>query len=69
MYEISQDVRAQLKFLEEVEKAENKRNEERTREILLAAAKSRSKAEDLQLATLKQKAKEVCILCIIYLLT
>ncbi|XP_073975669.1 transcription initiation factor TFIID subunit 4-like isoform X2 [Rhodnius prolixus] len=58
-YEITQDVRSQLKCLEEIDKAERKRHEEQERELLLRAAKSRSKPEDPEQAKLKAKAKEM----------
>lgn len=54
-YEITSDVRGQIKFLEELDKAEQKRHEEVEREILLRAAKSRSKTEDPEQAKLKAK--------------
>uniref|UniRef100_V5GJW2 Putative transcription initiation factor tfiid subunit n=1 Tax=Ixodes ricinus TaxID=34613 RepID=V5GJW2_IXORI len=58
-YEVTQDVKAQLKFLEELDRLEKKRHEEQEREILLRAAKSRSKMEDPEQLKLKQKAKEM----------
>lgn len=58
-YEVTQDVRAQLKFLEDLDKVERKRHEEQERELLLRAAKSRAKTEDPEQAKLKAKAKEV----------
>ncbi|XP_058790508.1 transcription initiation factor TFIID subunit 4-like isoform X3 [Phymastichus coffea] len=58
-YEVTQDVRAQLKFLEELDKVERKRHEEQEREVLLKAAKSRTKTEDPEQAKLKAKAKEM----------
>lgn len=58
-YEISQDVRGQLKFLEDLDRVERKRHEEHEREMLLRAAKSRAKTEDPEQAKLKAKAKEV----------
>ncbi|XP_043235300.1 transcription initiation factor TFIID subunit 4-like isoform X4 [Amphibalanus amphitrite] len=58
-YDVSRDVRGQLRFLEELDKLEQKRHEETEREMLLRAAKSRSKTEDPEQAKLKAKAKEM----------
>lgn len=60
-YDVSKDVRGQIKFLEELDKAEQKRHEELEREILLRAAKSRSKIEDPEQAKMKAR---VCSLYI-----
>ena len=54
-YEITKDVRGQIKFLEDLDKAEQKRHEEQEREMLMRAAKSRSKTEDPEQVKLKQK--------------
>lgn len=51
-------MRGQIKFLEELDKAEQKRHEEVEREILLRAAKSRSKTEDPEQAKLKAKVRK-----------
>ncbi|XP_043503739.1 transcription initiation factor TFIID subunit 4-like isoform X4 [Polistes fuscatus] len=58
-YEVTQDVRAQLKFLEDLDRVERRRHEEQEREVLLRAAKSRAKTEDPEQAKLKAKAKEM----------
>ena len=58
-YEMTSDVKSQIKFLEELDKLEKKKKDEAEREKLMKAAKSRSKGEDLELNKLKQKAKEV----------
>ncbi|XP_063779700.1 transcription initiation factor TFIID subunit 4B [Pseudophryne corroboree] len=55
----SSDVRAQLKFLEQLEHLEKQRKNEEEREMLLRAAKSRSNKEDPEQLRLKQKAKEM----------
>lgn len=56
-YEVTKDVRGQIKFLEELDKAEQKRHEEQEREMLMRAAKSRSKTEDPEQAKLKAKVR------------
>ncbi|KAJ8272291.1 hypothetical protein COCON_G00111500 [Conger conger] len=58
-HEQSTDVRSQLKFFEQLERMEKQRKEEQEREILMKAAKSRSRQEDPEQARLKQKAKEM----------
>ncbi|TWW67228.1 TFIID subunit 4 RNA polymerase II TBP-associated factor subunit C [Takifugu flavidus] len=58
-YEQTADVRSQLRFFEQLERIEKQRKDEQEREILLKAAKSRSRQEDPEQARLKQKAKEV----------
>ncbi|XP_042635572.1 transcription initiation factor TFIID subunit 4-like [Catharus ustulatus] len=58
-YEQATDVRSQLKFFEQLERLEKQRKDEHEREILLKAAKSRSRQEDPEQARLKQKAKEM----------
>ncbi|XP_075331010.1 transcription initiation factor TFIID subunit 4-like [Odontesthes bonariensis] len=58
-YEQASDVRAQLKFFEQLDQMEKQRKEDQEREILLKAAKSRSRQEDPEQLRLKQKAKEM----------
>lgn len=58
-YEVTQDVRGQLKFLEDLDRIERRKHEEQERELLLRAAKSRAKTEDPKQAELKAKAKEM----------
>ncbi|KFM75888.1 Transcription initiation factor TFIID subunit 4, partial [Stegodyphus mimosarum] len=58
-YEMTQDVKGQIKFIEELDKLEKRRHSEQEREMLLRAAKSRSKLEDPEQLKLKQKAKEM----------
>lgn len=55
----TQDVRQQLRFLEELDKAEKRRHEEEEREMLLRAARSRSRAEDPEQLKLRQRAREL----------
>uniref|UniRef100_A0A3B4AKY4 TAFH domain-containing protein n=1 Tax=Periophthalmus magnuspinnatus TaxID=409849 RepID=A0A3B4AKY4_9GOBI len=58
-YDQSSDVRAQLKFFEQLDQLEKQRMEEQEREILLKAAKSRARQEDPEQLRLKQKFKEM----------
>lgn len=58
-YEPVTDVRSQLKFFEQLDAMERKRRDEQEREMLLRAAKSRSKQEDPEQLRLKRKAKEM----------
>ncbi|XP_078607072.1 transcription initiation factor TFIID subunit 4-like isoform X2 [Branchiostoma floridae x Branchiostoma japonicum] len=58
-YEVTGQVRQQVKFLEELDRLEKKRHDEQEREMLLRAAKSRSRQEDPEQLKLKQKAKEL----------
>ncbi|RXN23589.1 transcription initiation factor TFIID subunit 4-like protein [Labeo rohita] len=59
LYEQASDVRTQLKFFEQLEKIEKQRKDDEERELLMKAAKSRSRQEDPEQARLKQKAKEM----------
>ncbi|XP_029468519.1 transcription initiation factor TFIID subunit 4 [Rhinatrema bivittatum] len=58
-YEQANDVRAQLKFFEQLDQIEKQRKDEQEREILMRAARSRSRQEDPEQLRLKQKAKEM----------
>lgn len=53
------NISGQLKFIENLDRAERKKHEEIEREMLFRAAKSRSKSEDPEQAKLKAKAKEM----------
>ncbi|KAG7265550.1 hypothetical protein CRUP_007700 [Coryphaenoides rupestris] len=57
--EASGDVRAQLRFFEQLDQLERQRKEGQERQILLKAAKSRARQEDPEQLRLKQKAKEM----------
>ena len=59
MYETSNDVKGQMKFLAELDRIEKRRYEEQERELLLRVAKSRSKVEDPEQQKLRQKAKDM----------
>lgn len=58
-YEPAKDVRGQIKFLEELDKAEQKRHEELEREMLLRAAKSRTRVEDPEQAKMKARVRSI----------
>lgn len=58
-YEVSYDIKGQMKFLAELDRIEKRRYEEQERELLLKVAKSRSKAEDPEQQKLRQKAKDM----------
>lgn len=58
-YEISNDIKGQMKFLAELDRIEKRRYEEQERELLIRVAKSRSKVEDPEQQKLRQKAKDM----------
>lgn len=58
-YEVTSDIKWQMKFLAELDRIEKRRYEEQERELLLRVAKSRSKVEDPEQQKLRQKAKDM----------
>lgn len=58
-YEVTNDIKGQMKFLAELDRIEKRRYEEQERELLLRVAKSRAKAEDPEQQKLRQKAKDM----------
>lgn len=58
-FQASGEVRAQLRFFEQLDQLEKQRKEGQERQILLKAAKSRARQEDPEQLRLKQKAKEM----------
>merc|ERR1712111_205873 len=58
-YVVTQDIKQQLRFLEDLDKIEKKKHDEEEKELLLKAAKSRSKTDDPEKEKLKAKAKEM----------
>ena len=58
-YVVTQDIKQQLRFIEDLDKMERKRHDEEEREILMKAAKSRTKTDDPEKEKLKAKAKEI----------
>lgn len=59
-YKVVSEVRGQLKVLESIDRLNHKRKQEREKEKILRAAKSRSKAEDPEAAAkIKEQAKQV----------
>ncbi|XP_063155285.1 transcription initiation factor TFIID subunit 4B [Candoia aspera] len=58
-YILSNDTRAQLQFLEQLDQVEKQRKDEEEKEKLLRAAKSPFSKEDPEQLRLKQKAKEM----------
>uniref|UniRef100_A0A1X7UKV0 TAFH domain-containing protein n=1 Tax=Amphimedon queenslandica TaxID=400682 RepID=A0A1X7UKV0_AMPQE len=60
-YEPATDVRAQLKVLERIDEVSATRKQEREKEKIIRAAKSRSKQDDPELAKMKEQAKQIQI--------
>jgi len=58
-YEVTDDIKGQMRFLEDLDKMEKKRQEEMEREMLIRAAKSRTKTDDPEKEKMKAKAKEL----------
>merc|ERR550519_346135 len=58
-YEVTDDIKGQIRFLEDLDKMEKKRQEEQEREMLIRAAKSRTKTDDPEKEKMKAKAKEL----------
>ena len=65
-YETSSDIRGQMKVLERIDHFSANRRQEKEKERIMRAAKSRSKQDDPELAKMKEQAKQVrtnCITC------
>ena len=61
-YEVASEVKGQLKVLESIDRMSHKRKQEREKEQILKAARSRSRAEDPEAAAkIKEQAKKVII--------
>ena len=61
LYEVSSEVRGQLKVLESIDRMNHRRKMEREKDQILRAAKSRSRPEDPEAAAkIKEQAKKVC---------
>ena len=58
-YQITNDVRGQLKVLGKIDQISVNRREEKEKEMIFKAAKSRSKQDDPELAKKKEQAKQV----------
>ncbi|XP_050438048.1 transcription initiation factor TFIID subunit 4-like isoform X2 [Adelges cooleyi] len=58
-YEMTNNIRGQLQCLDEIERIQRRKQEDKEREVLMRAAKSRSKNDNPELAILKAKAKEL----------
>ena len=59
-YELTSEVRGQLKVLEKIDRINHNRKQEREKEKIMRAAKSRSKVDDPEMAAkIKEQAKQV----------
>lgn len=58
-YDQGTDVRGQLKVLERIDELSTARKQEREKEKILRAARSRSKQDDPEIAKMKEQAKQV----------
>lgn len=58
-YETSSDIRGQLKVLERIDHFSANRRQEKEKERIMRAAKSRSKQDDPELAKMKEQAKQL----------
>lgn len=58
-YQVISDVRGQLKVLGKIDQISASRREEKEKEMIFKAAKSRSKQDDPELAKKKEQAKQV----------
>ena len=64
MYEVSSEVRGQLKVLESIDRLSHRRKMEKEKDQILKAAKSRSRPEDPEAAAkIKEQAKKVYCTC------
>lgn len=59
---MTSDVRGQLKILGKIDQISASRREEREKEMIFKAAKSRSKQDDPELAKKKEQAKQVLVI-------
>ena len=62
LYEVSSEVRGQLKVLESIDRLSHRRKMEKEKDQILKAAKSRSRPEDPEAAAkIKEQAKKVWV--------
>ncbi|XP_055352411.1 transcription initiation factor TFIID subunit 4-like [Paramacrobiotus metropolitanus] len=58
-YKVTQDIRGQMRFMEELDKVEKRKREEEEKETFLKIGKSRNRPEDPEHMKMKQRAKEM----------